>query len=92
MFPMSIDPAMADRLEGLEAILIAVRRKDELIEIVSEAETADVARDAVMAALSISKSAATTVLGLQIYRLSKEFVGRYLAERNALRLEYKIDN
>jgi DNA gyrase/topoisomerase IV subunit A len=79
-----VDPAIVERLDTLEAIARIAERKGEFLSLVAEAESADVARRTVMAAFSISESAATTVLGLQISRLAKDSFSRYQAERDAL--------
>lgn len=74
-----------ERLEILDAFILATERRDELIRIVGGAVDADAARAALMAAWDLNEVQATAALDLQIRRFANHERGRIAAERDDLR-------
>jgi DNA gyrase/topoisomerase IV subunit A len=79
--------SVRSRLEVLDAILIALERRSEVIDVVAESESADEAKASLRVLLGISDLSATANLDLQIRRLAKRERARILEERNRVRRE-----
>jgi DNA gyrase subunit A len=74
-----------DRLEFLDAILAAIERRAEVIDLIAESESAGEARASLRALLGISELAATAIIDLQLRRFAKLERSRILAERDEIR-------
>jgi DNA gyrase subunit A len=80
------DPAM-QRLAILDALVTAIERRAELIEIVASAENADQARSQLATAFDLNEIQATAALDLQVRRFATRERQRINDERNEIRAE-----
>jgi DNA gyrase/topoisomerase IV subunit A len=72
------------RLEFLDAMLAAIERRTEVVDLIAESETADEARASLRALLGISELAATAIIDLQLRRFAKLERSRILDERDEI--------
>jgi DNA gyrase subunit A len=73
------------RLEILEAIIAAVDRRVEVVEVVAETDNADAARGRIAELLAVTEVGVLAVLDLQLRRSSQREVQRLRDERDELR-------
>lgn len=76
---------LLDRLEILDAIMLALERREQMWSIVEAAPDADRARGDLMAALGLTEVQATAVMDLQVRRFSARERSRIAEERDSLR-------
>jgi DNA gyrase subunit A len=72
------------RLEFLDAMLAAIERRAEVMDLIAESESADEARASLRALLGISELAATAIIDLQLRRFAKLERSRILDERDEI--------
>jgi DNA gyrase subunit A len=73
------------RLAILDALVIAMDRRDELMQIVGSAENADAALAGVVTAFGLDDLRAQVVLDLQVRRFAVSERARIIEERDSLR-------
>jgi DNA gyrase subunit A len=76
-----------NRLEILDALVTAVDRREQLVQIVASCADADQARRVVMDAFSWNEVQATAVLDLHVHRFAGQGRQRIVDEREFLRSE-----
>ena len=74
-----------ERLEILDALVIALDRRDELMQIVASAQDAEQAQDRLRSAFSLNQVQAVAVMDLQVRRFGTEQRDRIRKEREHLR-------
>ena len=81
---MALTPAERERFDLTSAVLLAVERRAELLDLVAESPSADEARQRIREVFSVSEAAATHVMALEVRRFARDAVERVRAEHAAL--------
>ncbi|TCO44657.1 hypothetical protein EV646_110372 [Kribbella antiqua] len=89
--PDELAAAQRRKLELLDAVLAAIERRSEVLDIVSEAESPEAALLPVQNLLGITEENAWAVIDLQFRRLTKSNVARIEWERDELRAQWGDD-
>ena len=81
----------AVRLRILDAMVVAIEHRAEMLEIVATSPHADEARINVMKRFGLDEIQAVAILDLQVRRFAELERGRILAERNEIRASLHLD-
>ncbi len=73
------------RIDVLDAYLLAASRRQEIVEVASQAETPEEARRAVAELLDITESAAWAVLELRLHRFTRSELRALQSELETVR-------
>lgn len=79
------EDARRQRLELLDAFVLAIERRTEVLDLIADSESAEAAREGLCALLGVSDLAATAVLDLQARRFARLEAQRIRDERDELR-------
>lgn len=77
--------ARRQRLEILDAFVLALERRTDVFEVIAASESAEVAHRRLMELLNVSEIAAIAVLDLQARRFAKLEASRIRRERDDMR-------
>jgi DNA gyrase subunit A len=85
--PEEIRPLIAQRLHVLDAMILAHERWPDVASLIARSENDDAARLALQDLLAIDEVQATTILDMQMRRLTEANVSRVLADATECRRE-----